>query len=56
MAPTEVMRYVVIHELAHLTHHNHSKEFWALVAQFAPDFKTQRAWLRKNAGLLRPQQ
>ncbi len=55
MAPPEVMEYVVIHELAHLFHHNHSKDFWALVAAYAPGFKTQRAWLRKNAGLLRPQ-
>jgi predicted metal-dependent hydrolase len=56
MAPPEVMRYVVIHELAHLFHHNHSKEFWAKVAVYDPDFKLQRAWLRKNASLLRPQQ
>ncbi len=55
MAPPEVMRYVIIHELAHLFHHNHSKDFWAKVAVYAPDFKLQRAWLRKNAGLLRPQ-
>lgn len=55
MAPPEVMRYVVIHELAHLFHHNHSKDFWAKVAVYAPDFKIQRAWLRKNASLLRPQ-
>jgi len=46
---------VVIHELAHLFHHNHSKDFWAKVAVYAPDFKIQRAWLRKNASLLRPQ-
>lgn len=55
MAPPEVMRYVVIHELAHLFHHNHSKDFWAKVAVYAPEFKIQRAWLRKNASLLRPQ-
>ena len=55
MAPPEVMRYVIIHELAHLFHHNHSKDFWAKVAAYAPDFKLHRAWLRKNAGLLRPQ-
>ena len=55
MAPPEVMQYVVIHELAHLFHHNHSKDFWAKVAVYAPDFKVQRAWLRKNASLLRPQ-
>jgi predicted metal-dependent hydrolase len=55
MAPPEVMSYVVIHELGHLFHANHSKDFWAVVAGFCPDFKKHRAWLRKNASLLRPQ-
>jgi predicted metal-dependent hydrolase len=55
MAPPAVMEYVVIHELAHLFQPNHSKDFWAVVARYAPDFKTHRAWLRKNASLLRPQ-
>lgn len=53
MAPPAVMEYVVIHELGHLFHPNHSKDFWAVVAKYAPDFKVQRAWLRKNASLLR---
>ena len=55
MAPPVVMQYVVIHELAHLFQPNHSKDFWAVVAGYAPDFKKHRAWLRKNASLLRPQ-
>jgi len=55
MAPPAVMEYVVIHELAHLFQPNHSKDFWAVVARYAPDFKIHRTWLRKNAGLLRPQ-
>ena len=55
MAPPAVMEYVVIHELAHLFQPNHSKDFWAVVARYAPDFKIQRTWLRKNASLLRRQ-
>jgi len=55
MAPPAVMQYVVIHELAHLFQPNHSKEFWAVVAAYAPEYKQHRAWLRKNASLLRPQ-
>lgn len=55
MAPPAVMTYVIIHELAHLFHPNHSKDFWAVVTAYDPDFKLHRAWLRKNAGLLRPQ-
>jgi predicted metal-dependent hydrolase len=47
-APPEVMRYVVIHELCHLRHRNHSPRFWALVATFCPDYATHRAWLRQE--------
>jgi len=55
MAPPAVLEYVVIHELAHLKQANHSKAFWQVVAQYCPDYKTARAWLRSNASLLRPE-
>lgn len=31
--------YVVVHELAHIKHHNHSKDFYRLIEQFMPDYK-----------------
>ncbi len=31
--------YVVIHELAHIKHHNHSKDFYEFVSRFMPDYK-----------------
>ena len=37
--PIELMEYVVIHELAHIEHKNHSKKFWDLVGEFCPDYK-----------------
>ncbi len=37
--PIELMEYVVIHELAHIKHKNHSKGFWDLVEEFCPDYK-----------------
>ena len=37
--PIELMEYVVIHELAHIKHKNHSKRFWDLVQEFCPDYK-----------------
>jgi len=46
MAPPDVLDYVVVHELAHLTFSNHSKQFWALVAAHHPDPRASRAWLR----------
>lgn len=46
--PEEVLRYVVIHELCHLRHPNHGRDFWALVERFDPAMKQHRAWLRKH--------
>lgn len=37
--PLELMEYVVIHELAHIEHKNHSKNFWDLVEYYCPDYK-----------------
>ena len=38
MADANAIDYVVIHELAHLTHHNHSEKFWKLVKKYCPEF------------------
>jgi len=48
MAPHSVVDYVVMHELCHLVHHNHSKAYWKLVAHAYPDFRDAKAWLRIN--------
>ncbi len=45
--PIELMEYVIIHELAHIKHKNHSKKFWDLVEDFCPDYK-QREKIFKN--------
>lgn len=44
--PREVTEYLVVHELAHIRHKNHSAQFWAEVQRFAPDFKTSRKKLK----------
>lgn len=45
--PIELMEYVIIHELAHIKHKNHSKKFWDLVEIHCPDYK-QREKIFKN--------
>jgi len=49
MAPERVVDYVVVHELCHLLELNHSRRFWALLAQVIPDYKEDKEWLQKNA-------
>lgn len=39
--------YVVLHELAHIKHHNHGKAFYAFIEKYMPDYK-KRAQLLKN--------
>ena len=46
MLRPELVDYVVVHELAHIVHHNHGPNFWALVERVMPDGKGRRAQLR----------
>lgn len=48
LAPEYVVRYVVIHELCHLKHFNHSKAFWQLVEQHDPNYLAAEAWLKRH--------
>ena len=52
LAPQSVIDYVVVHELCHLTHMNHSKEFWALVTRYCPNWKEKRLWLKEHSRAL----
>lgn len=42
----EKIDYVIIHELSHIIHFNHSKEFWNLVSKYCPDYKRIRKEMR----------
>lgn len=45
--PEELLDYVIVHELCHLKFMNHSKEFWAEVGKYMPDYKSRRDLLKK---------
>lgn len=51
-APTTVLEYAVVHELCHLRHRNHDREFWGLVGSILPDWEVRKAWLDHNEHLL----
>jgi len=48
MAPREVINYLIVHEVSHLKHMDHSKRFWDTVASICPNFKRYRDWLGDN--------
>lgn len=48
MAPAPVLDYIVVHEMCHMVHMNHSKEYWNLVESIIPDYKERKEWLRNN--------
>lgn len=51
--PPSVSDYLILHELAHLTHMNHSMRFWRHVAEICPGFREAELWLRRHRDLLR---
>ncbi len=51
-APLYVIDYILIHELAHLQHMNHSERFWTLVRRYCPDYETSEKWLKEKQNAL----
>ena len=49
MAPLEVIHYLIIHELCHIKHPNHSKHFWNYVEKYMSDYRIQIKWLKINS-------
>lgn len=52
LTPQEVLDYVIVHELCHRKHMNHSAAFWAEVTQIFPDYAHSIQWLQTKGRLL----
>jgi len=53
MAPLSALDYIVVHELAHLEHPNHTAKFWECIEKALPDYPQAKGWLRLHgAGLV----
>jgi len=48
MAPVAVLDYLIIHELVHLEHPNHSRAFWDKVSAVCPNYQEYETWLKRN--------
>lgn len=48
MAPIEVIDYIIILELCHLTHMNHDRYFWLRVGSIIPDYKENEEFLARH--------
>jgi hypothetical protein len=52
MAPPKVLDYIILHELCHIHHRNHTDAFWNEVDKVMPDYQERKEWLRRHgAGL-----
>ncbi|MDR2709704.1 MAG: M48 family metallopeptidase [Elusimicrobiota bacterium] len=52
MCPQFVIDYVIVHELSHIAHKDHSARFWGRVSTVMPDYKQAQDWLRLNRRLM----
>lgn len=48
MAPSNIIDYIIVHEMCHMYYKDHSKEFWNMVSSILSDYESRRLWLRDN--------
>lgn len=52
LTPPEIRDYVVVHELTHLKHMDHSSRFWKDVGKVLPDYRVRDSWLKEHGSML----
>lgn len=52
MAPLTVIDYIVVHELCHMRHRDHSEAFWNEVDKVLPNYRERKEWLRQRGANL----
>lgn len=48
LAKVHALDYIIVHELCHMYHKDHSKAFWDLVGSIMPDYEIRKDWLKNN--------
>jgi predicted metal-dependent hydrolase len=52
MAPPTIIDYLIVHELCHLHHLDHTENFWNEVDKVMPEYRERKEWLRKNGAAM----
>ena len=52
MLPPPIQDYLIVHELCHQRHLNHSAAYWSLVERLYPGYRKAEAWLKSNRGIM----
>ncbi len=52
LCPSDVVDYIIIHELSHTIVKNHSSKFYSLVSQYDPNYKLHKKWLKDNSAII----
>lgn len=52
MLPEDKVDAIIVHELCHIVHSNHSKEFYTLVKKYIPNYDEINKWLKQNSKII----